>query len=165
MKFVGNYKKIAALLAIIGVFSTVVPAHVWAEDMEFITNIVFSSEKTGGVSLQGKDGKNGQDGKPGHDGQDGSNGESVSNGESSASVHVGSTVNGKRVVDIQTTQTVPANDSSIPAIHTTSSSQVQAIGSLNSSDDRATSPSAFLALRQALFSLQSMIVNYVSTLF
>lgn len=161
MQCVGNYKKIFMLLAIAGVFSTVASEQVLAQDLELITNVVYSSQSTGGLGQNGKDGEDGKDGKPGADGTSGGDSGDVINlnGKSSASINVES-MNGKSVVKIEATPSFKQGSSSVITLHTTSSTTVEA-GSLSSQS----STSALFALRDALFSLQSMIVNYVNLLF
>lgn len=166
MKCVGMNNRILALLAIAAVFSTVAPASVQAEDVQFITNVSYSSHTTGGVSSQGKNGTDGKDGADGKDGTAGASGGSVINiGNNTASVKIGSTANGAEVFEYQNTEIAPEGSSSA-SLHTASSSTVEAHASLqSSSSSTASEGGVFLALKEKLASLQLMLVTYVSLLF
>jgi len=164
MKLVGNFKKIFAMLAIAAVFSTVAPVQVFAEDEELITNFVYSSQNSGGIRVQGKDGQDGEDGKKGQDGKSGSNGQSVINvtGDTNASMQIES-AKGTNSVKIETSHNVSGDTSSTSTTtkHSATSSQTTTSTSLYSSSSTGT----FLALQEALFSLRTVILNYVSLLF
>ncbi len=147
MQCVGNYKKILVLLAITAIFSTVAPVRVFAENASLITNVVYSSQNTGGISVNGadgQDGERGQDGKNGESGQDGADGKAGGNGAS--------------VVN-------PEDSSSVSVIHTATSSKVGAQANVESTNSVDSSFGALSALQEALFSLRLMLVTYVSELF
>lgn len=60
--------------------ATAVPVCAWAKDREVITNIVYTSQSTGGITTAGKDGTDGQAGQDGLDGVSGQNGAHGQNG-------------------------------------------------------------------------------------
>lgn len=159
MVIVGNDKKIIVLLAIALFFSTVSPVQVLAGDVEFITNVVYTSQTTGGVSKDGKDGADGEDGKDGKDGQPGKNGGSVVtvDSTSSASVHVESMQGNTTVVDFKA-----SSSQSSTSAYTATTSTDTSVGSFDSTD---TDTSVLFALQEALFSFRLMLVKYVSQLF
>lgn len=164
MKTVRNYKGIFVLLAFTAVFSTVAPVQVFGEDKELITNFVYSSQQSGGISTQGKDGQDGEDGKNGQDGTAGRDGESVSTSDtnSNSSVVV-EEVRVKNVLQIQTASTATQDellDSNVN-IHSATNSQEIVVDSSSGSGET----SAFSKLTATLFSLSSAILNYVSILF
>lgn len=74
MQSVRNYKQIFVVLAIVAVFSTVATERVCADDAHLITNVVYTSENTGGIHQRGQDGEDGQSGQDGEDGKPGTDG-------------------------------------------------------------------------------------------
>ncbi len=152
----GLYNRIFAFLAITAVSSTVATAYAQAQTVPFVTNVVYSSQQTGGITTDGKDG---EDGKDGQDGAPGVSGRSVINvdRDSGASVRIESTMNnGQEVISAQKTA---------PSFGFATSSTVEVKAASASSSSTASDQSALLALQEALFSLQLMLVKYVSVLF
>ncbi len=160
MTRVGLYNSIGVLLAITAVFSTVAVAFAQGQSEPFVTNVVYSSQQTGGVSVNGQDG---EDGKDGQDGKPGVSGRSVINvdGQSSASVYLRS-VGGD--VQVKEAQIAAPSSSSSAFVYTFTSSNAQPEGSADSSSTASQQDSP-LTLKEALFSLQLMLVKYVSVLF
>lgn len=169
-----NYKRLFVLLAIVAIFSTVAPDSVFAEDTSLITNVVYSSQSTGGISQKGADGQDGErgqdgeDGKKGQDGQPGKSGSSVSTEDGKSSPSLGTKVAPQevKVLNIVKTQSSHDEESFVFATHTATSSAVVAQIALqkNTNGDES-SVSVFSELKEALLSLRLMLVTYVNVFF
>src|SRR3989344_6174778 len=102
-----HYYNVCAGLVFIVIFSTVAPVNAWASDTSFITNVTYTSQSTGGQSSKGADGQDGQDGedgKHGEDGKPGTSGGSVVTGNSTSEMHIESSLNGEKIIDVHTAQ-------------------------------------------------------------
>ena len=149
------------MLAFVAVFSTVAPVSVFGEDTALITNVVFTSNTTGGQT--GTQGTNGQDGKPGQDGQSGTSGASIVSKKSTATMHVETVSNDQKTVTTYKVQAPETQPSSTTQEATSSHLQKEDI-STNSSTVGFTEQS-FIGIRQALLSISLMLRNYVNLLF
>lgn len=151
------------MLAIIAVFSTVATEHVCAHDVHLIKNVVYSSENTGGIR---QNGQNGEDGKPGTDGTPGTSGSSITqDSKRNTSSIIESTVDGVIVLDIQKTQSSPADSSFVFATHTTTTTETLVLENFQNTTSEDASQNIFSKFSEALFSLQLMLITYVSILF
>jgi len=159
-----NYQTEVTSLAFTTVFSTVAPAKVYAQTEPLITNFVYSSQNTGGVSKKGQDG---EDGKPGQNGTAGQNGKSVTtaDSQSSASVKIKTTEAGVMVQDEVYTDEV-LEDAKNRLINPTSSLGSDTVDQTNTNiGGEQSDPITLKALQEVLASLQIMFVKYVSFLF
>lgn len=155
MKKVENSKKICMLLAIVLLFSTVLPVSASAEDSSFIMNVVTSSHSTGGKTSAGS---NGSDGIPGADGQPGSSGASVINIDDNSTVSIQSSTNNAQTLDIQ------ESEDSTKDVYQASGSEVAVLKDEEINKTSGSSEGILSALRQTLLSLQLILANYVSVL-
>jgi hypothetical protein len=162
-----SYRSEATSLAFTTVFSTVAPEKVYAQTEPLITNFVYTSQNTGGVSKKGQDGEDGRDGKAGQNGTAGQNGKSVStaDSQSSASVKIKTTEAGVMVQDeVYTDEAL--EDAKNSLINPTSSLGSNTMDQTNTNfGGEQSDPITLKALREALASLQLMLVKYVSFLF
>ncbi len=180
MVLMKTYKHILALLAIVLAFSTVVAERVNAGDVHSVTNVIYTHETTGGVSVQGENGEDGERGEDGENGERGEDGEAhgeetpetpgvsgaTVESRSSASIRVESTESGVRVLDIQRTDASPIEVDTVAPTHTpTSTEEVEIQVSLLESESEVPSSGVLTTLKDVFLSLQLMLVTYVSELF
>ncbi len=164
MNFANNYKVIFTLLAIATIFSTVAAERVFAKDIQLITNFVYSSEQTGGVSQKGQDG---QDGKPGTDGKPGKSGSSVMSTDSGHDTNDASNAGGAsvKVNDYQKSQDFSDDLSPVSPVHIATYTEALIQKSSENTNSGSSSLSVMQSLTNTLISLRLMLITYVSILF
>lgn len=157
--------KILSLVAFVLILGTVAPVIVSAESSAVVTNSVYSSSQTGGVSQTGEAGESGQDGQNGRDGQagaDGADGVSGQSGESSASASVTNYIDGS---ESHTVITVATSGGAIVQLDNTSFVTTGHSGEVEKPTSNVSSEAPEFQLLSILLLLQETLTAYVQKLF
>lgn len=162
------YNQLFAYIAITTAFMVVIPIRVSANDPSYVTNVVFSSNSTGGQSSNGVDGQDGSDGADGQDGTDGragKNGQVINSARSEESLRIKSTINGVTVVDIDNSKTFLNDVDAATITHATSSSILEINEKLLSQGSTSVAEDEQSFIYRTLLQLRLMLITYVNKLF